>query len=349
MDVAQSIFVLASISKTFIAVSVMQLVESNRLDLDTDINQYLSSPNQRISHPQYPCHPITLRQLLSHSASIGSNLEMEMAFGGFGDDGFSKMSLADACFTYLNHNASNWLPRQPGTVRLYSNVGTSLAALVVERVTQMPHEHYVREKILKLLGIDVKKAGFRLSDLDNRQQLAKHYVFNASYLDQWTLLAAILNVTKDDVPIWLEVPFNSISIYPSSMMRMSARSLSIFLRMFMSNGSPLLHPRFIIEMRTIVVGVDPYENENSSGNDSSVPTLEFGLIWNWQTIKDGRRFIGHTGVSLGATNSMLVNEQGNVGVIVLTNGNKSLDNNRSNKVEETIQQIQLMLFDCFTS
>src|ERR1700733_8133173 len=51
MDVNKSIFVLASISKTFIAVVVMQLVESNRLDLDTDINQYLSSPNQRISHP----------------------------------------------------------------------------------------------------------------------------------------------------------------------------------------------------------------------------------------------------------------------------------------------------------
>ncbi|CAF3591669.1 unnamed protein product [Rotaria sp. Silwood1] len=196
MDVNQSIFVLASLSKTFIAVAVMQLVESKQLDLDTDINEYLSSPNQRISNPQYPCHSITLRQLLSHSASIGSNLEMEMAFGGFDDDAFSKMSLADACFTYLNHNASNWLPKQPGTVRLYSNVGTSLAALVVERLTQMPYEHYVREKILKPLGIDVKKAGFRLADIENRQELVKHYVFNASYLDQWIQLATILNVTQ---------------------------------------------------------------------------------------------------------------------------------------------------------
>ncbi|CAF3591652.1 unnamed protein product [Rotaria sp. Silwood1] len=117
----------------------------------------------------------------------------------------------------------------------------------------------------------------------------------------------------------------------------------------MNNGFPLLHPRSIIEMRTIIGGIDPYEDENSSGNDSPMPILEFGLIWNWRTMKDGRRFLGHTGVSLGATNSMLVNEQGNVGVIVLTNGNKSLDNSRSNKVEETIQQIQLMLFSCFTS
>lgn len=196
MSVDESIFVLASISKTFIAVAVMQLVESNQLDLDKDINEYLSSPNQRIFHPQYPCNPITLRQLLSHSASIGSNLEMEMAFGGFGDDGILKMSLVDACFTYLSHNASNWLPRQPGTVKLYSNVGTSLAALIVERVARMPYEQYIRQKIVKPLGIDVKKAGFRLSDIENQQQLVKHYIFNATYLEQWPLLAALLNMTR---------------------------------------------------------------------------------------------------------------------------------------------------------
>ncbi|CAF1551792.1 unnamed protein product [Rotaria magnacalcarata] len=130
---------------------------------------------------------------------------------------------------------------------------------------------------------------------------------------------------------------------------MSARSLSIFLRMFMNNGSSLLHLHSIIEMQTIAAGVDPYENENSSGNGSSVSNLQFGLIWNWRPMNKGQRFIGHNGVSIGATNSTLVNEKGSIGVIVLTNGNKSLDNNRSNKVKEIILQIQMMHFDCFTS
>ncbi|CAF3965843.1 unnamed protein product, partial [Rotaria sp. Silwood1] len=48
-------------------------------------------------------------------------------------------------------------------------------------------------------------------------------------------------------------------------------------------------------MRTIVGGIHTYEDENSSGNVSPMPTLEFGLIWNWRTMKDGRRFLGHTG------------------------------------------------------
>ncbi|CAF2113516.1 unnamed protein product [Rotaria magnacalcarata] len=98
MDVDKSIFVLVSIPKTFIAVPIMQLVESNRLDLDTDINRYLSSSNQHINNPQYHYHHITLRQLLSHSVSIGYNLEMETTFAGFGDNAFSEMSLVDAFF-----------------------------------------------------------------------------------------------------------------------------------------------------------------------------------------------------------------------------------------------------------
>lgn len=70
LDVHKSIFTLASISKTFVGVAVMQLVQKELVDLDTDVNEYLSEPNRRISHPQYPSHSITLRKLLSHSASI---------------------------------------------------------------------------------------------------------------------------------------------------------------------------------------------------------------------------------------------------------------------------------------
>ena len=200
MDVEKSIFVLASISKTFIAVAVMQLVESNKLDLDTDINQYLSSPNQCIFHPQYPSHAITLRQLLSHSASIGINEEILLISIQSGDNALTRISLADACFAYLSHNVSSWLPKPPGTVTLYSNVGTALAGVVIEHVTQMPYEHYVREKILKPLGIDVKKAGFRLSDIEERESLVKHYAFNASYLEEWNQRLPQLNITKVKKP-----------------------------------------------------------------------------------------------------------------------------------------------------
>jgi len=59
VDPANTIFRLASISKLFTWVSVMQLAEQGKLDLDTDVNRYLDFPIR----PAFS-HPITLRNLI---------------------------------------------------------------------------------------------------------------------------------------------------------------------------------------------------------------------------------------------------------------------------------------------
>lgn len=197
MDAEKSIFLLASLSKTFVGVAVMQLVEANRLDLDADINEYLSSSKPRLFHPQYPCHSITLRHLLSHSASIRVDRLIGLAFVKPNDSwSLPGTTLEDVCYEYLSSNVSNWLPDAPGSVTVYSNVGTALAGLIVERVAQMPYEDVVREKILKPLGIDVKRAGYRLSDIDRRDEVVKQYAFNASSLGLWQQELPQINVSK---------------------------------------------------------------------------------------------------------------------------------------------------------
>lgn len=181
--VNRSIFALASLSKTFIAVSVMQLLQSNHVNLDRDINEYMNSSSERIFHPLYPASNITLRQLLSHSASINRNDHMEGTFVELGDQALTSTGLWNTCYKFLHPNVSNWLPYPPGSVTLYSNIGSSLAALVVERVTRMPYDQYVRENILKPLGIDIGRAAYRLSDLENQNDLVRHYTFNQSRFD----------------------------------------------------------------------------------------------------------------------------------------------------------------------
>ncbi|CAF3936833.1 unnamed protein product, partial [Rotaria sp. Silwood1] len=345
-----SIFVFASISKPFVAVAVMQLVEENKLDLDADINQYLSSSsplNRRIFHPQYPSHSITLRQLLSHSASIDINKEVYDNFMQIGDTALTKLSLADACYIYLD-NSSNWLPTPPNTVSLYSNVGNALAGLVVERVSQMPFEHYVRENILKPLNIDTKKAGYRLSDIDNHDELVKHHVFNASLLDQWNQELPQLNIKQSNLSNWLDIPFYSVSIYPAGLLRMSAKSLSLFLRMLMRNGYPLLHSHLIAEMQQTVDGVVPYQSANSSNSiELPDPAFYFGLGLIWEEWRDGHRFLGHRGGMPAATHSMFINEQGDIGVIVLTNADLYANNEDSVKTKQALDKIRMSLFSCF--
>jgi hypothetical protein len=66
--------------------------------------------------------------------------------------------------------------------------------------------------------------------------------------------------------------------------------------MFINNGSSLLHPHSILEMRTVVGnGHIPYYNPNSISNNTSPPVLQSGLTWYWQTMSNGRRYIGHGG------------------------------------------------------
>ncbi|CAF3564774.1 unnamed protein product [Rotaria sp. Silwood1] len=198
MDVEKSIFAIASISKTFIAVAVMQLVEQELVDLDTDINQYLSEPHHRIFHPNYSSHSITLRRLLSHSSSIAVDENIQLSLYQTGDTAFEQSTLAETLFTYVNPNTSNWLPKPPGTVTFYSNDGSSLAGLVVERVANMSFDEYVKEKIMKPLNVDISKVGVRLADFSNREELVKHYAysFNASNLNEWTQGLPQLNVTQ---------------------------------------------------------------------------------------------------------------------------------------------------------
>ncbi|CAF4040932.1 unnamed protein product [Rotaria sp. Silwood1] len=202
MNIEKSIFSLASLSKTFIAAAVMQLVEQELVDLDIDVNQYLSEPQKRIFHPQYPLHSITLRQLLSHSASIYISRQVQNTYYRSGDDAFNE-SLADICFKYVNPNMPHWLPKPPGTVASYSDEGSSVAALVVERVSNMSYIDYVKQKILKPLGIDITKVGIRLSDFKNTEDLVKHYsyAFNTSYIQRWQQLLPQLNITQISVNI----------------------------------------------------------------------------------------------------------------------------------------------------
>ncbi|CAF3108094.1 unnamed protein product [Rotaria sp. Silwood2] len=352
IDMDKSIFTLASISKTLIAVAVMQLVEQKRVDLDMDINQYLSESGYRIFHPQYPSHSITLRQLLSHSASIAVNENTQISLYKTGDTAFEQSTLTDTLFTLLNSNTSNWLPEAPGSVSFYSNEGSSLAALVVEKVTNISFDQYVKDRILKPLNIDVSQVGVRLADFQNREELVKHYAYapNTSNLNDWLEIMPQLNIIPllDSFPTWLYIPFFGFSAYPAGLFRMSASSLSKFLRMFINKGFPILSARSILEIKTIVgAGLIPDYIQNTSNDAEGIPSLFFGLSWYWATLSDGRRYIGHSGSLPGSRHLMLVNEKSTLGVIVLSNGDSNGPGNRTFEVYKTLENIHLRLFECF--
>ncbi|WP_139215526.1 serine hydrolase domain-containing protein [Lysobacter sp. cf310] len=138
VDPARTLFRPGSVSKLFTWTAVMQQVERGRIDLDADINRYLD-----FKIPPYRGRPVTMRQLMTHTAGFEESLKHLFA--------------ADA--RALRGNARYLKSVQParvfapGEVPAYSNYGAALAGYVIERVTRQRYEDYIEAEVLRPLGM----------------------------------------------------------------------------------------------------------------------------------------------------------------------------------------------------
>jgi CubicO group peptidase (beta-lactamase class C family) len=137
--VDRTLFRVASISKLFVWTSVMQLVERGRLDLDADVNTYLE---EELRLPATYAQPVTLAHLMAHTAGFEVHERL-----------WAEGPPPDSLTEYLRQRMPARV-RPPGEVSAYSDYGTSLAAHVVERVSGMSFEQYLRENILGPLGME---------------------------------------------------------------------------------------------------------------------------------------------------------------------------------------------------
>lgn len=142
VDPARTLFRPGSISKLFTWVSVMQLVEQGRLDLDADINNYLKTFQIKDT---FPGQPITLRHCMTHTPGF------EDGFLGYLiiEDPENIISLADAMKKYQPERVN-----PPGVKGAYSNYCTSLSGLVAANVSGVSFNDYVETNIFNVLGMD---------------------------------------------------------------------------------------------------------------------------------------------------------------------------------------------------
>jgi CubicO group peptidase (beta-lactamase class C family)/D-alanyl-D-alanine dipeptidase len=136
---AQTPYRVASVSKLFTDIAIMQLVEAGRVALDTPVTRYLPA-----FHPGDPFGaPITLRELLSHR----SGLVREPPVGNYFDP--TSPTLAATALSL----DSTTLVYRPGSRTKYSNAAVTVAGYVVERVTGEPFAEHLRRAVLEPLGM----------------------------------------------------------------------------------------------------------------------------------------------------------------------------------------------------
>lgn len=134
----RSLWRVASVSKVFTAIAIMQLVERGKLQLDEDVNKYLKHIRVPSTFPQ----PITIRELLLHRSGLDDR---------FVGDGFHTGPQPS-----ISQIMSEALPKRvypPDTVELYSNYGYGLLGAVIEDVTGLRFEDYVKANVLQPMGM----------------------------------------------------------------------------------------------------------------------------------------------------------------------------------------------------
>ena len=133
VDPQKSLFRLASISKIPTSIAAMQLVEQGKVDLDADISAYLDFEIERRFD-----EPLTLRNLLTHSAGFEESIRMAQDETDL--EAYVKTNPPVQVF-------------EPGSTPGYSNYGMALAGYIVQRVSGQPFETYVREHVLEPAGM----------------------------------------------------------------------------------------------------------------------------------------------------------------------------------------------------
>src|SRR3954470_22375888 len=142
-----TLFMLASVSKTVTAVALMQLFEAGKFKLDDSIGSVLGFAAR---NPKFPDVAITYRMLLSHTSSIEDGVH---SFDYYVMDMDSPITLQALYDGYLKpggayYDASNWnATSAPGTHYSYSNLGLSLGGLLVEKFSGMSLQDYCQQHI----------------------------------------------------------------------------------------------------------------------------------------------------------------------------------------------------------
>jgi CubicO group peptidase (beta-lactamase class C family) len=135
----RTLFRLASVSKLFTWTAVMQLVEKGKLELDADVNEYLTD----FKIPAAFGKPITLANLMTHTAGFE-----DTPTGIYVNSAEDLKPLA----AYMKEDVPARI-YPPGEIPAYSNYGTALAGYIVEEVAGVPFEKYVEENIFAPLGM----------------------------------------------------------------------------------------------------------------------------------------------------------------------------------------------------
>jgi len=288
------VYVIASISKSFIATAIMQLVEKRKVYLDADVNNYLEF---KVRNPNFPYVPITVRMLLNHRSTINDKHYGWTLNQINPQKGIKWRECYDAF--------------RPGTRFSYCNLNYSLLGSIIENVTGEKFFDYIDEHIVNPLGLN---ASYNITKIDSNK-LVRAYIYDKK-LKRFKKDPSIYNYKYyEDKLTQYELGLSTACFSPSGGMKISVGDLAKWMMMHMNEGK--YNGKRIIKKSS--------EREMWKGQGEDAPNdsffSEYGLSFShWNKIIEGESLIGITGSAHGVQSIMFFNPRKKYGFVVICNG-----------------------------
>jgi CubicO group peptidase (beta-lactamase class C family) len=277
------LFRIASISKSFSATSIMQLVEAGKVSLNDDFSDLIGF---KVRNPKYPNTIITLKMVLSHTSSINDK------------EGYFSLDYIDPSKNPNWENCYN--DYEPGKGYEYCNLNFNMVGTVIEKLSGTRFDNYVKLNILDPLGL---YGGYCVDSLDN-SRFATLYNYD-SQSNKFTASPAAYDPRSEEIENYI-MGYSTPLFSPTGGMKISAIDLAKYMTMHMNKGN--------------YKGVKIISNE--SAETMQTPVSEgYGLaILTTDNLIPGKSMKGHTGSAYGLYSAMFFNPEEKFGFVVITNG-----------------------------
>jgi len=283
----QTVYLIGSTFKAMSTIALLQQMEQGKFNLDDPVNKYLTEFKIQGEDAQ---HPVTFRHLLTHTSGLPGD------FGGFpvwGD------TVPPSLNDYLTKSLK--VTKPPLTSVTYSNMAYTLVGYLVQKFSGVPYKQYIQEHIFTPLEMD--STAFEPRP-DMEERLSIPYV-----VDEKT--HAQVGAVRVKASVW-----------PAGIVYGTVLNQANWLIANL-NGGVFKDKRLISQATLDQMFTRQYDQfkggiEGIWGNE----TAGFGLTW-WTEVRDGDRYIAHSGSVGGYTAFLLGNRDRKFGFAILTNGNRA--------------------------
>ena len=308
-----TIYRIASISKSITASAIMKLYEEGKFKLDDDINDYLNGFEVR--NPNFPDEKITFRMLLTHTSSIidGDTYSTIYDIQDFGD-------------------------YKPGDQFEYSHYGYKLLATLIEQISNQEFEDFVQENIFKPLNMKASFNPNKFEDVDNIAVLygidedGNYYerLNDKKRIEDNIVISSTVRDKDGKIPLG-----NAFKYSPMGGLRTSPNELAKFMIMLSNKG--LYNGTRVLKKDTVELMEQIHWYGDALNGLYKCKGLGLHIT---DDLIEGSRLIGHTGEAYGLLSNMFYDENRKFGYIMMLNGNNyKFGDDGFTKVEKEIAKI----------